>query len=216
MRVLLDEQPCASEASTIGDAIDRAAAAAETRGRVVVEVVVDGVRWGEAELSSHERRTKPADEVACVTADLRELIVQTLTDASAGLRDADAIQRESAELMQADRQPEAMARLGEALDIWQRVQEAVCKSSDAIGLDLTSLPLPGDSFDVRIARLNEHLRTLQAGLENGDPVGLADTLLYDLPTVVADWRELLDTMAAHVRDVTGPATESRNTNTELS
>ena len=51
-----------------------------------------------------------------------------------------------------------------------------------------------------IEELNERLRAVQVALEAKDPIGLADTLLYEFPDVVEQWRRLLQ----HMQDRVGP------------
>ena len=199
MRLLVDDRPCETSATSVGEAIAGAAEVAGARGRVVVEVVVDGRTWGDEELGSEARCGASADEVSLVTADLRELAGQTLEDAAAALADADRLQRESARLIQSDRLPEAMPQLGEALSVWQSVQEALVKSTQAVGLDLDAVRLGEGTVADDLERLAGDLRTLRRALETRDPVGLADTLLYDLPEVVLQWQENLRSLAAVAR-----------------
>jgi hypothetical protein len=194
MRVTLDEQPCAIDAESIGDAIGSAAALAEERGRVIVEVIVDGNSWDQDQLGSSELRAGRADHLDLVTADLGELVHETLRDAAAALDDADRLQREAAELLQSDQAQIAMVRLGEAFGIWQSVQQAVAICGDALQVDLTALKVADNPLQQSVVRLDEQLQSLRTALENKDMVSLADMLLYELPEVVAEWREVLDTL----------------------
>jgi hypothetical protein len=205
MRVLLDEQPWESTATTIGDTIAAAAAEARSRGRVVVEVVVDGVPWGEAQLASPESCSGAADELRLVTNDLAGLVRATLSEGATALVDADLLQREAAEDLQAGRTTEAMTRLGAALAIWDSVQEAVSRSAEAFDLDLDTLDVGGAKVADRVETLKRHLDAVQRALESKDPVGLSDTLLYDLPEVVGEWREMLETITSTLAAPTGVA-----------
>ncbi len=200
MRVLLDDQPCESEAGSIGEAIAEVASIAEREGRVVVEVIVDGNLWGEEQLKSAETVAGVADELHLKSVDLKDLVCQTLGDASTALTEADTLQRAAAELVQADDHPQAMGKFGEALGIWLAVHEAVMKSADALQIDLAAVNVGQGSVRNCADRFNEQLRALRDTLEGGDPVGLADALAYDLPQAVGEWREALDAMQAYVRE----------------
>ena len=210
MRVLLDDRPCEGDAASVGEAISSAAAVAGERGRVVVEVIVDGVSWTDRELDSTDMQDSVADEVSLVTADLRDLVCETLSDAANALADADAIQREAAELIQIGRHPEAMKRLAHALEIWRSFHEAVSKSAEAVPIDLAAIRVGDDSVEGGLGRLRQRLQEIRSALEANDPVGLSDTLMYDLPDIVIEWRSLLEAMIAHVRgtDVSPLAKES--------
>ena len=47
MRVLLDDIPCDVTATTVSQAIEAAAVVANNKGRLIVEVSVDGSQWTE-------------------------------------------------------------------------------------------------------------------------------------------------------------------------
>jgi hypothetical protein len=200
MRVILDDQPCNSAATSVAQAVADAAASVETRGRVIVEVLVDGAALTEEDLGSEELQSRDADEVAMVSADLKELVDGTLTHASEALVEADHLQRHAAERLQSDDRVAAMASLNDALSIWLAVHEAVMKSAAALDIDVDRLPVHGQSMEKRIERLNEHLRAIQSALQGDDPVALSDTLLYELPEVVNQWREVLDVMRSTLED----------------
>jgi len=199
VHILLDDQPCQVKASSVGEAIDGVAGLARQRGRVVVEVRVDGQVWTEEDLQSTDARAGEAAEIHCVTADLRELVCQTLAQAAETLAEAGELQQAAAEAIQAGRQADGMSRLGEALGIWLSVHEAVVKSSHAAGLDPGSIPTGQGTLQDCIERLNTQLRALRASLETKDTVSLADALLYELPQTVSDWREALLAMETQIR-----------------
>ena len=52
MQVLLDDIPTDIAAQTVGEAIDAAADLADGRGRLIVDVSVDGTHWTQSELAS--------------------------------------------------------------------------------------------------------------------------------------------------------------------
>ena len=200
MRLLLDEEPCKIEATSIGDAIAGAAAIAERQGRVIIEVTVDGDVWDEQRLASPEFCAGDAGEVRLTSANLGDLVCQTLNEASGALTDADSLQRNAAELLQADQNPEAMAKLADALDIWLTVQEAVLKCAQAMGLSLDTVKVGDGTVQAAVDRLNVKLRELRDALQTGNLVGVSDTLLYELPDVVAQWRQMLDAIRERVQE----------------
>ena len=70
MRVLLDEIDTGLSPSNIADALANAAALAERAGRMVVDVHVDGVHWGEEDFGSPALVQRSASEVRLTTVDL--------------------------------------------------------------------------------------------------------------------------------------------------
>lgn len=191
MRILIDDLPCDLDAGTVGEAIAGAAELARGRGRLIVDVNVDGSRWSDADLASGRRHEQTADVVRFTSAEPGELVGQTFEDAAKALTDADRLQREAAELLQSDKTADSMDKLGAAVSIWIGVQEAIVSGTRLVGLDLETVHVGGDPLPVAIARLNDRLVAVRRGLQEEDGIGLADTLLYEFPPIVEEWRRVL-------------------------
>jgi hypothetical protein len=203
MRITLDEHPCDVHADSVEQAIAAAAALAETNGRMIVEVIVDGKALTQL---AGEELANTAREIHLTSADPVELVCQTFTDAGEALRDADRLQQSAAELIQSDRIPAAMEKLGEAFAIWSSVQQAVTMGAEVIGFDLEA-ELPGlqtTSLNDAVEQLNTQLRVIEQALKTNDPVGLSDTLLYDLPQTVVVWRGLMESLRSRAANTQPP------------
>jgi hypothetical protein len=190
MKILLDDMPCDFNAATVGEALDAASTLAEQKGRLIVDVSVDGTSWTESELSRPECTSGGADVVRFTSAAPLELVRQTFADAEDALIEADELQRETAELLQADQRAVSLDKLNEAISIWLQVQEAIVKGSQLVALDLDTVPLErpiGESIN----GLNERLEQVRGALAQGDVIALSDTLLYEFPAVIQEWRGIL-------------------------
>lgn len=211
MRVLLDDSLCQMEVDNVGQAIAAAAVLAEERGRMIVEVMVDGEHWTEVQLNESATHSRTAHEIRLTSADPDDLVCAAFRDASRALTDANTMQQKAAELLQAGEIAQAMEPLQDAISIWLSVQQALL-----MGLELTSLeiegassepefPLPTDSdspspfFKAMIDELNGRLRQMHDALAAQDTVALADTLLYELPAVVTRWQDLLDDLQEQIQ-----------------
>lgn len=199
MNVYLDERRCDVSAESVGEAIVAGAAIAENDGRMIVEVQVDGQRWTEQDLGEPERANLIAEEVRLVSADPVELVTTTFADAADALDQADDLHREAAELLQADQRRKAMEKLGEALAIWMAVQQAVQKGATLLDVDLDAVPLDDSSAQQAVERLAAQLENIRSAVETDDPISLSDALMYELPEVVQQWRELLKELRFRVR-----------------
>ena len=191
MQILLDDMPCNVEARTVGEAIEGGADLARDRGRLIVDVTVDGSHLSEADLASPAQQTRTAQVVRLVTADPVDLVRQTLNDAREALTEADELQREAAELLQSDEHTVSMDKLTEAISIWLCVQEAVIKGAQLMGLDLDAEGSGDQELPDAIRRLRERLDTVHRALQSRDEIGLADTLLYEFPQVIEQWQRVL-------------------------
>ena len=198
MRVLLDDIPCDVTATTVSQAIEAAAVVANNKGRLIVEVSVDGSQWTEQQLTSPEAQVAIADVVCLTSAEPAEMVGDTFADAAEALADADELQQDAAELLQAGQHRVSMDKLQEAISIWLSVQEAIVKSAQLIGLNLDDVVVNDTPLTASISRLNERLQTIRSALRENDLIGLADTLLYEFPEVVQEWREILDDLQQRV------------------
>ena len=198
MQILLDEVPCNVDAGTVGEAIESASDLARQRGRLIVDVTVDGSRLTEADLASSRCHRETAEIIRFTSADPAEIVTHTFQDAEEALTEADELQREAAELLQSDMHTVAMDKLNEAIAIWLSVQEALAKGAQVMGLDLDTVHVDGTPVPEVIQRLNERLKTVRRSLQERDVITLADTLLYEFPQVVEQWRGLLRDLRARI------------------
>jgi hypothetical protein len=192
---MLDRETCDIAPESVGEAIAAGAALARDRGRLVVEVYVDGERWSDECFDQPQRLGANAHEVALVSAHAGEMVRQTILDAAEALDDIEALQREAAGLIQSGAMAGAMERLGSALELWTMVQRAAGTGSQLAGVPLDHVRTAGSTMSEGIASLNARLESMRESLSNRDPVALSDTLLYDLPEVVQTWRGLLRALA---------------------
>lgn len=214
MRVLIDESPCDATATTVQEALAVAAARAESCGRLIVEVMVDGTPWGSEELDSEECCGRAAEEIRLRSIDRRELVSTTLGDAADALSRIDEGQRAAAELLQSGDVAGGMGRLAECLHLWLMVQEAVDMSLRTMDLRLDAVEHEGRPVSECIDELQEKLRGVRDALAGRDTVALADTLLYELPAVIEWWRAVLGTVQRTVRQGTpASATEGPTSGT---
>ena len=192
------------KAQTVGEAIATAAKLTQTQGRLIIDVIVDGLRWSEQQLDSAEQKGATAETIEFITAEPKELVLQTFEDAAEALADADALQKEAAQLLQSDQSIVCMDKLAEALSIWLTVQQAIVKGSQVVELQLDSISVNKIPITESIARLNENLQLLRSALQQDDQVAVADALLYEFPDIIKEWRSILEHLQSLVeREMTG-------------
>ncbi len=200
MRILLDETETSLDARSIAEALSHAAEEAARRGRMIVEVEVDGVRWSEEDLASADAVQRAAAELRLTSIHPAELLRETFVQAGAAVDEADAMQRESAEQLQAGKVGEAMANLSTALALWGSVQTALSR-----GLELKVLTHSGSGgpidLDGAVAALDAQLRSVRDAIGAQDLVALGDCLLYEFPPVSARFAAMLRALAARAESI---------------
>ena len=165
MRVLIDDSPCDTEATTIGEAVAAAAEAAERAGRLVCEVLVDGALLSEDELQQSSTLARAASEVQLVTTTMDALLKDVFVPAAEALSETAVAQQEAAELIQSGRIADGMNNLRSVMETWV------------------------------IIRLGVRLGGLKSAIANEDVSATCDCLLYDLPESTREWTTVLHGLA---------------------
>jgi len=201
MPVLLDDSPIAIDGPTMASALAAARAAAESQGRVITDIILDGCPVAENPLAPTitDAPLAPAADLRFVTADPVELVQASLREAAIGLDGVNTHQRAAAHAIQTGRFDHAMPSLSEAFTTWETARRTVTDGCGLLGLDPEGLlvevegspvPLAG-AVNMLLIRLTEIKRCLTAQ----DWCGLSDVLAYDLPADAELWRGLLRGMA---------------------
>ncbi|MBC02531.1 MAG: hypothetical protein CMJ34_04395 [Phycisphaerae bacterium] len=195
MRVLVDDQPCSTTATTIGEAVAAAADAAEKAGRLVIEVLVDGTSLSEEDLQETTRLAGSAEEVRLMTTTMNDLLRDTFVHAAEALSDAAEVQKEAAGFIQSGRQSEGMQSLLASLETWGGIRDAVVKGLALAGISPEEVVIEGIGLPDAIGRLQVRLGGLKEAMAANDVSATCDCLLYDLPESTSEWRTILSGLA---------------------
>ena len=177
------------------------------RGRVVVEVEVDGRRLGTDELERAEAVDVRGREVRLVSEDPRSLAVEALEGVRDRLHDAEAQQERAADLLQRGDSAGGLRAVGEAVHAWSQTQAAVLHASSLLGVDVDALDVKGARGAELRERLVEQLRELTRLIGAGDTVALADALAYEWPETTRRWDTLIEALVARIEQGEGDMTK---------
>ena len=195
MRVILDNQPCSIDATNLGEALAAASTLAEGRGRLVVEVLVDGALLSDAQLQDEDRLCGTARELELKTTTASALLQETFIQAAESIADTASMQTTAAEMLRSGQSPEGMEAIGTALASWGQIHEAAIKGLLLAGEDPETLVVREISFLDANSALQQQLGDLQRGIEAQDASAICDCLLYEFPKVCEIWIEVLRGMA---------------------
>ena len=202
MRVRLDGEDVRNPGATLATAIDAARLKAEERGRVVVEVRLDGRALTEEELARVDRSERMGSVVEFVSAEPRSLVRVTLLELIPMLEGALAQQDHASDEIGAGRMQEGLQALASALEIWNGVQRAVGDGVRLLGMEVGDVTLahadsgadPEPLAD-RVERLAACLTEIKRSLQAQDVSALCDVLSYDLKEEGERWQGVLQSLA---------------------
>ncbi len=205
MNVFLDGHPLRTPRPTLAGAFEAAIEATRPTGRVIIEVKADGLPLADDLVASPPDSAADHAELRFTSADPRQLVKVTLMDAADALGTAQADQLAAADLINSGQTGPALEHLRAALSTWQAVQDVLDRSTQLLGLNLSTLggaAIPGldpeEGFTPALESLTTHLSSVRTGLAAQDWSALSDTIGYDLDAQVGVWKRLLTGLADHV------------------
>ena len=201
MQVILDEQTVELDGPSLGQLLDAARKRlGDEGGRVVVEIALDGRKLDDQQITDRHDEDVSGVSVALTSADPKALAVETLEQVRGRLHDAEADQKDAADLFQRDQTQNALHKVGESIEAWLQVQQAVLHSTMLLGIDLDEVQVDGEPAHALTTQALERLNDVKECIQAGDTVALADSLEYEWPQTTAKWHTLLDTL---VRTING-------------
>ena len=203
MDIFIDNDEFATQASTLDGIIEAARQEVSPRGRIIVEIRLDGRTVPDADLPQYEPMLADTQEVQLITACPLDLSIATLEQVRAQLGEAQTSQQAAADAAATDDTVIAMNHVRQALAAWQQAQEAVQKISALLALPLDQCQVDDQPAGIVIDELAVALARVREQLVGGDWIGLADTLRHDLHHAAAKWQRLVDVLVELIEKKSG-------------
>lgn len=198
MPIYLDNQPLEADVKTVGQAIAAARQSPAAVDRLIVEVRLDGELLLNETLEASHDQALGDRELQLLTAEPRELARQTLLEVRDALIATSDDQQQAAELLQADRNLEALQHVRQALGVWQQTQQSVLHSAQLLGIQLDNLIVQDQPVGTLVTALTDHLMRVRQQLLAKDWLGLADTLSYEMNDAVTTWTAVIDAICQQI------------------
>jgi hypothetical protein len=200
MKVLLDGQTIDDEFGT-SESIEEAIRGIQAHHCPPSKLVV-GIRCDDRDVPSDQIASRLRDPVASVnklevfTDSRHELVLGAMTQASAALQESETAVTRVGELLNEGKTADGIMMLGECLEVWQQIHEAVTKSIHMLELDLETLTINDEPMLDIITKPRDVLIQVKQALVAQDHVLLADVLQYEFNDVTDKWYAVI----AHVRE----------------
>ncbi len=194
MKATLDGQPLTIDRPSLAAALEAGVANARERGRIIVEVLLDGEPLHGEALGQPSDEAIDAQHVEMTSTDPTSLVRVTLFDAADAMDSAQDEHAACAEMIHRGDIRAAMGALGQLLSTWQAVREAVAQGGAAVGQPLSSYAAEG-SLDKRTESLSKQLDDLKRAVGNDDLSTVADLLEDDLRAEAGLWADTLRQIA---------------------
>jgi len=190
--------PVDLDSGPLGEVLLAAQKRMEPQGRIIVEVLLDGRTIVGDELVDRQNEAIDDATLNLLTANPRELVIDTLGETHRMLEAAGEQQAEAADALQRDDEATALERIGEAMTIWQQTERAVSESAMIMEISLDSLRVDDMTFSELTAELISSLTHLRELLKARDTVAVADTLQYEWPAINMRWQKAIEKLMERV------------------
>jgi hypothetical protein len=181
----MDGTTCAFSARTIGEAIERATDHAQTIGRVLIEVDVDGRTLDADDLDEADSLGVSPEEIAFTSLSPEELLLATLDLGEQAIESAQVSFKQAAELIQSGDTDRAFGELKQGIDLWKTVEETVFREA------IPEVPGHEKALEERIAELRHSFDSIKRAIATSDLAALSDALLYEFPQTSSECASLL-------------------------
>lgn len=199
MKATLDGQELTLARPTLAGALEAASHEARARGRIVIEVCLDGSPVDPSSIDTPSETALEGELLAMTTTDPRSLVRVTLFDAADAMDNAREEHGACAAMIHKGDVARAMQALGQVLATWQAVREAVVQGGLAVGRPLESFVAEGHLVQ-RTEALSKHLDALKRAVGDGDLPSVADILEDDLHAEAGRWADTLRLIAGAMRE----------------
>lgn len=200
MAIYLDDEVVELPGEDLGAILSAARDRLDPVGRVVVEVAIEGRTLDAEALEQQDEIPVSVDtEVRLYTADPVLLSTETLEQVRQALTQAGELQSEAADRLQQDELDQALQKVGQAVEIWLQVQQAVLHAALLAEVELDEMAVDGEPVSGFTDELIEKLSELRDTIHVQDTVTLADVLGYEWPQIVDRWDRLIGALIDEIR-----------------
>ena len=176
MRILFDGTPCTFSADTIGEAVAQGTEHANSAGRVIIEISVDGQTL---DIEDGIQEDAVAEEISFTSLTPDELLLATLELGERAIESAQENFNRAAQLIQSGDRAQAHLELKQGIDLWKTVEETVFREI------IPEIPHQDKALGDRVSELRNSLDAIMTAIANNDVAALSDTLLYEFPRTSA-------------------------------
>lgn len=194
MGIYLDDQAVLLEGRTLGAVLESARQRLHLRGRMVVEVCLDGQPLLGSALQAQSEMPVGMSDLRLYSAHPHELAATTLQQVVEQLNEVRQVHTQAAELFQSDEASKAMPLLGQAMEQWTHAPVAVVRTAELLGLATNQPLVEGVSIDQAASELALQLRQLRDQVAAGDVVALGDAMAYEWTATADRWTALVRAM----------------------
>ncbi len=193
MNIWIDDTQLES-AADLDTALEQARLHAESQGRLIVDILVDGQPATDAFFDEDASDLPPISELRFTTANTAALVNDTIDTAIESIDLLKADQQAGALQIREGDMDNAMQSLRAIMEGWQAMRDIVDQITQVTDLDINTLSVNQQPATEIVNKLSKSLEDVRETLKNEDWSLLGDTIEYDLNELADQWSTLLSSM----------------------
>ncbi len=193
MNIWIDDTQI-EQTDDLDTALETARLHAESQGRLIVDILVNGQPATDAFFEESMENLPPITDLHFTTADTASLVSDTIETAIESIALLKADQQAGAQQLREDDMDNAMQTLRAIMEGWQAMRDIVDQITQITDLDINTLTVDQQPATQIVEKLSKSLGDVRETLKNEDWSLLGDVIEYDLNELADQWSSLLSAM----------------------
>tara|TARA_R110000868_G_scaffold241497_1_gene496079 strand:- start:57147 stop:57749 length:603 start_codon:yes stop_codon:yes gene_type:complete len=188
-----------TDATDLGDALEQARIHAESAGRLIVDILVDGQPATDELFEDEPEGLDTINELRFTTADTSAIIAETAQTAIESIELLKADQEAGAQQIRSGELEDAMQTLQAIMEGWLAMRDVVDQITQIAQIDISTVQVGNETGSDSVQSLSNALAEVRETLQNEDWSSLGDVIEYDLSELAGKWATLLQSLIQTVQ-----------------
>lgn len=190
MHIWIDNTQLA-DAQDLTAAMDMARNHADTTGRLIVDILVDGQPAPDEIFEEEPEGLGTINELRFTTADTNALLIETTETAIDSIELLKTDQEAGVQQIRAGDLEDSMQTLRSIMEGWTAMRDIVDQITQIANMELSTLKVDDQLGSEIVDSLSKSLAEVRETLQNEDWSSLGDVIEYDLGELATKWSALL-------------------------
>ncbi len=188
-----------TDAPDLDAALEQARLHAESQGRLIVDILVDGQPAPDEIFDDQPQGLDSINELRFTTADTNQLVVETVNTAIDSIQLLKADQAAGTQQIRSGDLSDAMNTMRSIMEGWQALRDIADQVAQVTQIDIPSLKIGPHLGSEIVDSLSKALSEVRETLQNEDWSSLGDIIEYDLDELATKWSALLNALIQGVQ-----------------
>lgn len=193
MNIWIDEHQI-TDAPDLDTALEQARVHAESQGRLIVDILVDGEPATDAFFDEDSASLPPINELRFTTANTTDMVNETLQTTVESIELLKADQAAGVQQLREGNIADSMESMRAIMEGWQAIRDIVDQIAQITNIDIFKLQAGDKTGSELVESLSKSLAEVRETLNTEDWSSLGDIIEYDLTELADQWSTLLEAM----------------------